>query len=307
MLYDFSQKIYQQSINAHIFFFKIYSDLIKDYAVNIQAFINQFLLFLISVLKADRIGLYLIKKQELVVLFEKKALRNRSDLEKDVSLNLILRHRGEVLVRPTSNPFYDIFIINKKRGWNTLVLGIGDSSQKRQFTRPEKQLIGLASHFLFSLYKEKVAHELIKVAAQKDPLLKIWNRNSLDKYLKKEKRKHVVVMIDIDHFKKINDVYGHKVGDRILMQMAHIFTDSLRQSDFLARYGGEEFCVVMPGTITDVRAVINKIRIKVAKFKFTKNIRATISAGIGKNISQADRALYRAKDAGRNKVVLYKK
>ncbi len=127
-----------------------------------------------------------------------------------------------------------------------------------------------------------------------------------------------VLMLDIDHFKKINDVYGHPVGDTVLREMAAIFRESVRLTDLPARYGGEEFIVFLPRTrLPDAVIVGERIREAVERKVFaapSPMIRCTVSVGIADHlpgtegtentvIGRADRALYSAKHGGRNRVV----
>lgn len=129
-----------------------------------------------------------------------------------------------------------------------------------------------------------------------------------------------VFMIDIDHFKTINDTHGHAAGDMVLVQMASIFRETLRSSDIVARYGGEEFTVVAPGSDLESSAILaERLRHAVAAATFNTEenpIACTISIGIAHYaldvqygvdayedmLSRADEALYRAKRTGRNRV-----
>jgi diguanylate cyclase len=120
---------------------------------------------------------------------------------------------------------------------------------------------------------------------------------------------------DIDRFKKINDTYGHRAGDRVLREVANCFAGRLRASDFVARIGGEEFCTLLVGTDAEsALRVANELREAVANMKLLFHgapVRVTVSCGLttlreddtadaAKIFDRADAALYRAKDAGRN-------
>jgi diguanylate cyclase (GGDEF)-like protein len=124
-------------------------------------------------------------------------------------------------------------------------------------------------------------------------------------------------MIDIDFFKKINDSYGHAVGDEVLKQVAALYRSSVRSTDLVARYGGEEFAVMMPETtLPDAIAFAEKIRVLIEESPMQTQAGAvptTVSIGVAsvphsrihtakELIVAADRALYRAKRAGRNQV-----
>lgn len=122
-------------------------------------------------------------------------------------------------------------------------------------------------------------------------------------------------MIDIDHFKKVNDTYGHPMGDRVIKSLALFLKQRLRKTDHIGRYGGEEFAVVLPDTrAEDARKVIDEIRRRFAEIRYpakTDELACTFSCGITELTpdsdiklltQQADEALYQAKHGGRNRV-----
>jgi diguanylate cyclase (GGDEF)-like protein len=123
-----------------------------------------------------------------------------------------------------------------------------------------------------------------------------------------------ILMFDLDHFKQVNDIYGHQVGDRVLACVARIARDHLRGADVLARYGGEEFIAALPrATAADAFLAAEHLRENVAACRDIdgdENLRVTISVGVAgmlpgddtldRVIQRADEALYEAKDAGRN-------
>jgi len=164
---------------------------------------------------------------------------------------------------------------------------------------------------------------MLNETVRNDSLTGILNRNSMDTELEKELSRarryqsHTsVLMIDIDHFKTINDLYGHKTGDRVIQQVVKCITDSIRVSDTLGRYGGEEFMVVLPQTTQDEASVVaERIRTKVLDTPLEEDgeqIVSSISIGVAeynptvdtadKLIDHSDQALYCAKHAGRNQV-----
>lgn len=121
-----------------------------------------------------------------------------------------------------------------------------------------------------------------------------------------------VLMIDIDHFKVINDQFGHSIGDSTLQAVANVLRSSVRAHDFVARFGGEEFCVILPDTdALAALAVAEHLRLLVAAMQH--NFTVTISLGVATEtefnswtalIERADQALYRAKQQGRNQSVV---
>ena len=126
-----------------------------------------------------------------------------------------------------------------------------------------------------------------------------------------------ILMIDVDHFKDINDNHGHQTGDKVLHDLALCIEDNIRKTDSVGRYGGEEFLVILPETPAEQACELaDRIRIAVEAMTLNDDIIitcsigvATISRGISDDglISQADKALYKAKNAGRNQVVSYTK
>lgn len=127
-----------------------------------------------------------------------------------------------------------------------------------------------------------------------------------------------VVMLDIDHFKKVNDKYGHLVGDQVITSLANLLRQQLRKTDMIGRYGGEEFLLVLPDCpVEKAFKVVDQLREAFARFPFVANgqhFHCTFSAGISDGsvgqlvdqvIDNADQALYQAKAGGRNKVQLF--
>lgn len=126
-----------------------------------------------------------------------------------------------------------------------------------------------------------------------------------------------LLFIDIDHFKQVNDVYGHDVGDQVLRMVAHALRSTLRSFDFVGRWGGEEFIVVLPNINAEVLAMVSeRCRLKVAEAVFQtegRQLQVTISAGAtladsGEDmtslVKRADELMYRSKRRGRNQVTL---
>lgn len=125
------------------------------------------------------------------------------------------------------------------------------------------------------------------------------------------------LFFDIDHFKKINDTYGHDVGDKVLKEFASVVKNSLRVGDIFARWGGEEFVVILLGSNEmDSKVKADEIRKKVEDMTFDNpsELKITVSIGVAEFdgdiafenlIKNADNALYKAKNTGRNKVVVF--
>lgn len=159
--------------------------------------------------------------------------------------------------------------------------------------------------------------ERLTAAAERDPLTGIRNRrgflDSAEQVLR-GRSNAVVALIDIDHFKAVNDEYGHDIGDVLLKSLARRIEDHLRRSDIAARWGGEEFAVLLPDTTLDeARLVMERLRATVALDNGlgVADRAVTFSCGLapvrsftelGEATKQADAALYAAKTAGRNQV-----
>lgn len=126
-----------------------------------------------------------------------------------------------------------------------------------------------------------------------------------------------IAVLDVDYFKKVNDSYGHKAGDRVLQLVARALRERFRSTDFIARYGGEEFVVLLPDTsLEDACRVLNEVREHIATLPFhfrTEPVSVSFSSGVTQfaddegledAFERADRALYEAKAGGRNRVVV---
>ena len=160
-----------------------------------------------------------------------------------------------------------------------------------------------------------------------DPLTTVHNRRYFDKQIVNEYRratrygnKLAVVMIDIDHFKVLNDRHGHAEGDKVLISLTKCIKQHLRSNDLIARIGGEEFALILPSTSKkDALNLVERIRKEFETMSVRSNqddeIRATASFGIAELTSSvnsekdlleyADRALYTAKRNGRNRTMIY--
>jgi diguanylate cyclase len=160
--------------------------------------------------------------------------------------------------------------------------------------------------------RQQSAHLMTFTEIRTDPLTGVNNRRGLDDTLGTQLAlmhrygvRFSIAMLDIDHFKQINDTQGHLFGDQMLSQLARLIDESVRETDVLARYGGEEFMVVMPETdLAGAAGFADRLRAKVAD-----EMPLTISGGVAEALDgdspeslvvRADEALYLAKSAGRN-------
>lgn len=208
----------------------------------------------------------------------------------------------------------------------TFVVDKAEWEYKQKAIAIMKKYLDETAPILSSLRLLKISKE----QALKDPLTQCHNRRFMDEYLAQFERvnhrnpqKIGFIMADMDHFKMVNDEFGHLAGDEILKQMAATIRQNIRKSDLLIRYGGEEFLVILMEIKQDgiTYDIAEKIRLAVEETKFVLPsggaINKTLSMGVaefpldGQQLYQvikyADVALYRAKDSGRNKVLSFVK
>jgi diguanylate cyclase (GGDEF)-like protein len=191
---------------------------------------------------------------------------------------------------------------------------------------PAELIARLKVHLQLKTLQDELrrSNRLLLELSQTDPLTRLCNRRSLTEMLENEISRCQrylapcsLIMCDIDHFKKVNDDYGHQAGDDVLVRVADLLREHLRPYDLAARYGGEEFCLVLPETnLLHAEEVAERIRKSIEEYRFTGNLgslRLTISLGVasmcggsGKTedelLRNADEALYLAKHNGRNRV-----
>ena len=180
---------------------------------------------------------------------------------------------------------------------------------------------------LLQLCRERgILYNRLQELSVYDPLTKMYNRRNFMKRFSEEfervkrfKFNLSFLMIDIDYFKKVNDTYGHLVGDAVLKKVSQLIKINLREIDFVARMGGEEFAVILPQTDqSEASKIAERIRLKVFDEGikvFDESFNISISLGISsfpkdtenKDILMefADKALYNAKNSGRNKICLF--
>ena len=170
-----------------------------------------------------------------------------------------------------------------------------------------------------------IVYLLVRIGLEKstitDPLTKLYNRlyfNNQINYLKNQYERHKkpfsAMLIDIDNFKKINDTYGHHIGDEVLKNVAKIIKTTIRKTDIACRYGGEEFIILLPETEkSKAKEIAERIRKKIESSIQYDDNPVTISAGVGEFnekyktihhfIHDVDEGLYVAKRTGKNKII----
>ena len=250
----------------------------------------------------------------------------------------ITRFGRPLLVQHGCNPQADSFLERINFG-SALVVPLLVRNQVRgamhlysrdtaAFTQQDAQLLWILALVAENLLTREYANEGLIRFAFTDYLTGLKTRGYFEQQLeleiKRSERKSerfALLMVDIDHFKQLNDRYGHHVGDQVLRDVAALLMKDMREVDTVARYGGEEFVLILPETgITGALQVANRLRTAVEQSRFFAGSprdveRLTISVGIAifsddgrqrrELIEAADAALYAAKSAGRNQVLVY--
>jgi diguanylate cyclase (GGDEF)-like protein len=210
--------------------------------------------------------------------------------------------------------------------YKSIPVGVVILATAGSFSAEANTRMELFRHTLGLALNNAIAHESLQRLAALDPLTGVYNRRFGLNRLHEEFDRAVrlasplgVLMFDLDHFKQVNDTYGHLVGDRLLVSITRVAKGILRDGDILIRYGGEEFLAVLPAASTeDLSFVGERLRRAIEDSSITdgsQTIRATISLGGAAYPNQsveredqliqlADGALYRAKESGRNRLDL---
>jgi diguanylate cyclase (GGDEF)-like protein len=226
-----------------------------------------------------------------------------------------------------------IMFLTSMRDIEDIVEGLetgGDDYMTKPFVREELiSRIRVGGRIAVLQRKLNEANRKLHILAITDPLTGILNRREFLKRLQveiyrvsREKKFYSLIMLDIDHFKRVNDTLGHTAGDMVLIEIADRLKTELRPYDLIGRYGGEEFLIGTPGANSEIRRnIAERIRASICKKPFhagNKELDITASLGITSAIpagnkkdmihllkdmiERADSALYRAKNAGRNRV-----
>lgn len=211
--------------------------------------------------------------------------------------------------------------------WQTERVAAGDFSQRVDFmgafSRAFNSMVGALDDARRQLAQQNdelqaLARSLEKMATT-DELTNAFNRRKFDQLIEAEVTRGTrystplsLLMLDIDHFKRVNDTFGHEAGDAVLVAIAALVRSQIRAADSLARWGGEEFVVLMPTVdALGAAALAERIRAGVASHDFGPVGQVTISLGVAQYcagetsdqlFARVDAALYRAKDSGRNRV-----
>jgi diguanylate cyclase (GGDEF)-like protein/PAS domain S-box-containing protein len=234
--------------------------------------------------------------------------------------------RTELKVPKDPSRYFDLHVTplyDKRQLLNGRLMVFRDITERKQV---EKRLRYVNDRLQTQLIEIGILQSKLREQAIRDPLTNLFNRRYLEETLERELSRAAregysvcVIMIDLDHFKRVNDTYGHEAGDEVLKSLAITLSEQCRRGDFACRYGGEEFVVVMPNINMDtayeraesIRQALNSLRVP---YKHN-NLAITISMGIACYPSNgdsreailraADRAMYGAKEAGRDHILSY--
>jgi diguanylate cyclase (GGDEF)-like protein len=191
-------------------------------------------------------------------------------------------------------------------------------SMPNYFSYDDFRLLQTIIHHASFAFVNSSLHQEVNRMVITDNLTRLYARSYLDQEIPISQKSHLCgsfILIDIDNFKKVNDTYGHQVGDDILIQVSNVITSSIRDSDIAARWGGEELAIYLPNVLIDKALVIaERIRERVSR---ETSPRVTISCGIStweqqdqdKGLNRlflkADQSLYKAKESGKNRVIVH--
>lgn len=195
-------------------------------------------------------------------------------------------------------------------------------SHKQRFSNHDLESLETLISLLLYPLRNCIHFQQAQLAASKDPMTGLNNRRSMDEHIAHESTIAIrysnplaMLVLDIDHFKRINDTYGHKTGDCLIKALADIMQNTARRSDYTFRYGGEEFVMLLPNTTPEgAKLVAERIRETIEECECLCHgeiIKMTASIGISSLTAddkddslflRADSALYKAKHGGRNQV-----
>jgi len=310
-----------------------YKDKIIDYVIKDDYFTIEYIVkFVKRLFKNKHINVLVVDDSAAMLKYYKSLLEKikfnvftaKNGLE---ALNIINENNIDLVVSDLNMPIMDgeklLINIREKFKVNELpVVIISSDGEKEKFIKTLK--LGatdflkkpfLREEFIIRINNIMEIYDNMKTIKKQtltDPLTEAYNRLFLEEKLESMfgvYENKSVAMLDIDHFKKINDTYGHQMGDLILKDFVKTIKNSIRKTDITVRYGGEEFLIFMPNTSKEEAKIVTyKIKKNISP---VENISYTFSAGIadeGETLAEmiqiADERLYKAKKEGRNRIII---
>jgi diguanylate cyclase (GGDEF)-like protein len=265
----------------------------------------------------------ILANKTMLAFFECSSLDSFLQKYKDISKFFQTKEAEDLLTSHIDGQHWIEYLLDTDNYENIKIMMIKDN-EKRYF-RPHVKTLEKEDQILNIIIFDEITKELEKTKkleekASKDALTGLFNRGKFDDVLTKEialsetlDEPLSVVFLDIDHFKIVNDTYGHDAGDTVLKEIATILRSTVRKGDFVARWGGEEFVITLQSApLEDALELAEKIRSKVESFTFSAGGKQTVSLGVTQHIygesidtfmKRVDSALYEAKEGGRNKVI----
>lgn len=280
-------------------------------------------------------GAILLEQDGEICVLQSFGIREANSLSSDTHIlnsfskgeTYIISHPDEIIVESTLTQFHPKAVIIEPVKFKNVPIAIILLAKAESFQADYSKQLSIFTQSLAVALHNALEHEQLQKLAALDPLTGILNRRFGMVRLHEEYSRSVrrgiplgVLMFDIDHFKQVNDTYGHVVGDRVLRNITSMIRQGIREGDILLRYGGEEFMVILPGASKDDAFTIAERVRHIVRDNITtygdNQISVTISVGLDSMpettisgeqelITNADEALYRSKNSGRDKVTIH--
>ncbi len=279
-------------------------------------------------------GAIIIERESEIVLLSSIGISTPEEIVKsDIVRQVFTRQQRMVINLPEDIKLSGVMLEFRPKSvvvepiiYKGVVLGCVVLARVEEYELDKHNNMELFGRGLALAFKNAITHDQLQKLAVTDPLTGVLNRRFGLARLKEEYSRAVradqplgVIIIDLDYFKKVNDTYGHIVGDKLLIKISSVAKASLREGDVFLRYGGEEFAAILPGaSIADAIKIAERIRRYIEETSLLyngQNIKATVSIGGASYpendiddfmglVERADSNLYKAKENGRNMAVV---